>query len=638
MSSGPSFIGFAPEEKAKAMDTLTKVIELKDKNRAAAEESRGFEIAEEEKYAKRYKPIVDAISTASGEILKYTNEKDVKFAAKEVIDAVSQLKTAKAQAAAEPANQGYAALVPAYRAQAMFAQSKMNFLEEAEKYGKAAAGNPRQVALAALQKARDDYADSLSAFQKIQIPIGFKQTVSIQQPPPKGSVFPGANLEISPSPTIAAPAPPGLVAKVPTGPPPPPPAPKLVAKPKGGPAPPPPTPVPTPSPPTGGPSPPPAPVPKQKKSIGQKIVKALFSPTTSQTFTPSHKDKWAYDLLQMRTKSKAIPQEYRKASIAAEFVPGSIAIVSLPKRDGDDVKVRMMDATGASTVDGEISDRGGILQYDFADINGNQVSGFIDNDFENLMLVVPKPFNKHNIWSMIMLHAKVFGGWGVNFWNMNPGDKYDFMNKIMKNKSYKEAVADATIHGSVHKTHPIGEGTLKFKTSATPKASVMRLGPEGEYGNLIIDVRALYNDGKLIARERGDQYGSNLSAGAIKLNEAATPGIKNLITKRAMQTTINKSSPATQKQLKRLRKMAGFIPPKTKTTKGAGTKSDSGVIVVGDANDIIERLKVACGVFDAGNRSKKNAQLISELASKLMELNAISESEYAKILEKYKVA
>jgi tetratricopeptide (TPR) repeat protein len=226
MSGGPSFIGFEPEEKAKAMKTLNKVIELKEKNRTAAEESRGFEIAEEDKYAKRFQPIVDAISTASGEILKYTNEKDVKFAAREVIDAVQQLKATAAQAANDPTNQGYIALAVAYRYQALFAQAKLNFLDAAEAYVKAAAGTTRQTALGVLQQARDNYATALSDFQSVQIPIGFKQTVSIQQPPDANSVFPGANLQISPQPQAPSTPAPALVAKQPpTGPPAPVPAP-----------------------------------------------------------------------------------------------------------------------------------------------------------------------------------------------------------------------------------------------------------------------------------------------------------------------------------------------------------------------------------------------------------------------------
>jgi len=600
MSFGPSFIGFAPEEKAKAMSTLSKVIELKDKNRAAAEESRGFEVAEEEKYATRFKPLVEAISEASSDIIRYNSESDVKFAAKEVIDAVSQVRVAAAQAAQDPANQGYAALVPAYQAQLDFAKSKMDYLNAAKKYSKDTSNAAR---LAALEKARDDYADTLSRFENITIPLGFKQTVSIQRPPPKGSVFPGANLEISPTPAVpvavapkaapkappvVAPPAPGLVKKVP-----PPPKSKKTAAP--------------PAPPTG------------KKAVAPPPVKLA----------------WAYKLLDLRKGTDKIPTMYRHADDHTQAVPGSISIVDLSK-DGVSMNIRIQDATGAKTSDGILTLSTGSLLMSFTDYNGSSISQ--SGDLINRKLFeFPAPiFNELDIAYMVLVHARVFGGWGVAFWGINPGDKYDFMSKIMKNKHYKAAIAKSnTIAPTITAKVPVGEGAsvLKFKTKAIPKASMMKLGPDGEYGNLIIDVPALYNEGRLIARERGDQYGSNSSGGTIKLDEAATPGIKNLITKRAMQTTIDKSSPVTQKQLKRIRKLAGFIPTKG---KGVKSKSNSGVIVVGDVGDILNRMKIACGVYDAGNRSKKNAQLISELASKLMELHAIDEPEYAKILEKYK--
>lgn len=597
MSLGPSFIGFEPEDKAKAMKTLTKVIELKEKNRIAAEESRGFEVAEEEKYDKRFKPIVDAISSASGEILKYNNEKDVKFAAKEVIDAVSQLKISLAQSAADPTNQGFVALVNAYRAQAMFAQSKLNYLDTAEKYSTAAPGAARQAALASLQTARDNYANALSAFQNIQIPIGFKQTVSIQQPPEANSVFPGANLQVLPNPQNPTMPPPQTIAKVPAGVPPPPPAPKLVAKPKGAPTP--------------------------------KTPKTPKTPASPQTQLGLPSEKWAADLLALRATDQ-IPAVYRNAS---QNVGGTLAIIELPKKDGDSVKLYLNDPTEQTKRPAELVAQGPILVIRLKDFNGKDVQLLLEDYLKKLMTFPTSTLNEKDVEGVIMLHAQIFGGWGKAFWgeDLKTTGKSLFMQKILKNPKYKMAVDKVKTTPAVAPVkQDVGYG-LKFKTKATPKASVMRLGPDGEYGNLVIDVQALYNDGMLVARERGDQYGSNMSGGAVKLQEQATPGIKNLITKRAMQTTIDKASKPTQAQLKRLRKLAGFL--QSKKVKGSGV---GGIIVVDDVPGVMERLKVACGVFDAGNRSKKNAQLISELASKLMELKAIDESEYARILEKYK--
>lgn len=621
MSSGPSFIGFAPEEKQKAMATLNKVIELKDKNRAAAEESRGFEISEEEKYEKRFKPIVDAISTASGDILKYTNEKDVKFAAKEVIDAIQQFKAAQADVARDPGNQGYVTLSNAYAAQMLFAQAKLNFLDAAEAYSKATAGPIRTSALGVLQKARDDYAQALSEFQQIQIPIGFKQTVSIQQPPDKSSVFPGANLEISPTPAIPAVPPSTMIAPpTPKGPPPPTPAPGLVAGPTAIPK------IP----------PPPKTSPKTKTPKVAAPTTKVAAPPSMPTSVPKS-ERWAVDLINLRHGVDAVPASYRTS---AQNIGGSLAIRELPGNALDSVKLYLNDPTETDKRPAEIKLAGTSIIFTISDFNGVELSMGIENYIKKLLDFPAKPFSQTDLEGVISLHSRVFGGWGKTYWGTDLKSSGSLlMQKILSNPKYGIAVNSVKKTAVVKPVEAsIGKG-LKFKTTALPKASIMKLGPEGEYGNLIIDVPALYNDGRIIARNRGDQYGSNMSGGsAIVLDEPAAAGIKNLIIKRAMQTTIDKSPKQTQQQLKRLRKLAGFAISKKPTggSKVKASDTNSGVIVVGDAKDIMERLKVATGVFDAGNRSKQNAQLISELASKLMELGAIGEPEYAKILKKYK--
>jgi hypothetical protein len=266
----------------------------------------------------------------------------------------------------------------------------------------------------------------------------------------------------------------------------------------------------------------------------------------------------------------------------------------------------------------------------------------IENSIPIELLQLPEPsLNKKNIADIIVTNVKIFGGWGKDFWGMDPSKSSGLMKKIMEDPEYSSAVA--TVSGKLEKK-PVGEGTARSgpaKNAPIPKASQMKLGPNGEYGNLIIDVQALYNDGRIIARKRGDEYGSNLHAGKIILDETTSPGLKNLVTKRAMQTTIDKAGAATRAQLVRLRKLAGFNVEKgsgaAKKASPRPSSKSSGIIVVGSPAEIIERMKVACGVFDAGNRSKKNSQLISELASKLMESGVIDKNEYSSILRKYRV-
>lgn len=597
------------------MSTLSSVIELKDKNRAAAEASRGFEVAEEERYATKFKPITDAISSASGEIIRYSGDKDVKLAAKEVIDASTQHRVALAQANTDPTNQGLAALVVAYAAQKLFAEAKMNYLIAAEDLAKASPAQ-RVAALGALEKTRDDYAEALSAFQRVDIPVGFKQTVSIQQPPPKGSVFPGANLEISPTPALPAQAAPQLVAKQPPpGPRAPPPAPGLEAQPKV------------------------APEPTAPPSLKSKKKPAAPQPPLEQSAPPGSvpPSVHAKNIMGFINEENALDKQIRTTPVngAAWF-------------DTKDQKIYFSRVNGSETISGTLKHKGvNPDTYDvvFA-IEGRKDETIAFNVLMDIFIrkgIILLVLDPTTLRRVLQIYIRLFGGWGrdfegAEFFDPAMPNHSPIAVDIAQNPEYANVIAEIVNKPGQKKT--IGEG-MKFTTKATPKASVMRLSPEGYYGNLVIDVQALYNDGRLIARERGDQYGSNLSGGCcgngkIVLDAPMAPGLKNLVIKRAMQTTIDKAAPETQKQLRKLRKLAGFIPSKPKATKGKGNSGGSNVIVVGNVKDILERLKVACGVYDAGNRSKKNAQLISELASKLMEHGAIDEKEYAHILEKYK--
>ena len=151
-----------------------------------------------------------------------------------------------------------------------------------------------------------------------------------------------------------------------------------------------------------------------------------------------------------------------------------------------------------------------------------------------------------------------------------------------------------------------------------------KMGPDGEYGDLIIDIPALYNTGRIIA-VRKDEVG-----GAV-LNEVAGEGLVGLLTKTVMKNTLAKANPATLKQLERLRKLAAS------PTKPTPRQARGGQIIVSDAGDLAQRLKVSTGIYDAGNRSAKNVELITELANALMKKGRMSPEKYRQTLERYTV-
>lgn len=174
-----------------------------------------------------------------------------------------------------------------------------------------------------------------------------------------------------------------------------------------------------------------------------------------------------------------------------------------------------------------------------------------------------------------------------------------------------------------------------------PKGKPYRVGPDGQFGDLSIDIPALYNKALIVATTQD---------GKKVMDERATLGLVNLLTKRVHAAMKHTYTPQAKAQFAKLVSLSGLEPPvkskkykmvqkvQTKKAKGKGHCSDDDspdVVVCGDMNDVVKRLHAATGMFEAGNRSKKNCMLITELATKLAEESLITPTQYRRILANY---
>jgi len=196
---------------------------------------------------------------------------------------------------------------------------------------------------------------------------------------------------------------------------------------------------------------------------------------------------------------------------------------------------------------------------------------------------------------------------------------------------------------------PKGSGIVRdvlglARKSLTPKKQVrgpprFKLGPSGEYGNVRVDMPALLNRGRVRV----------MRGGSVVLDEVEENvdgfGLSRLITKRVMQKTIDAAPPKVRKQYERLNKLAAAAAEISKNaakTKGSGVqpkikvvKKPENIVVVGNGAELAQRLKIATGLYVAGNRSSENVQLITELAHAMLKMGKISHERYADILETY---
>lgn len=272
-------------------------------------------------------------------------------------------------------------------------------------------------------------------------------------------------------------------------------------------------------------------------------------------------------------------------------------------------------------------------------------------------------FTDEDIRDYIYSYTQVFGKWQPQtdgFDNASP-----LMTAITTSANYAQTVAEA--QSAIDENDPasvaslFGQPTYNWGTTEFtkrgnknaepitaglgmkkhPKGKPYRVGPDGQFGDLSIDIPALYNKAIIVA---------TTPDGRKVMDERATLGLVNLLTKRVHKAMKNTYTPQAKKQFAKLVSLSGLEPPvkskkfkivqkvqTRKATKGKGCSDDESpdVVVCGDMNDVVKRLHAATGMFDAGNRSKKNCMLITELATKLAEESLITPVQYRRMLVKY---
>lgn len=578
------FIGFTPLERAKAIDNLAELIEVREKNRERAENVRGYEAERDRTYDKFLKKPLDAI-LKEALILQ-----DSRLSLKELevikIKNTATLNDAQRALAASPADVAIQEDVRYYQFKGALIDKKIKLEQTVDKYSKTKEESEKRVLAASIKSMQDDILEDEKKMQ-INFPgrdiegqlADIKRTAQVQS----------AALSVA---TATAIQPQGKPIEVGT----------------------------------------------LKPSAKDLPTQEAFNPTDNSRKTRSAnapaKSAFQY-IFDARNNGKA----------AKQYVwSGPSALVG---------QFTIFDKTTEPTFSPEF---GPIVWYSQ---NGIPAEGCLNGTNFTFMAYVKNPdgsytgstglmapsisadlvaklikdpswdsLGKDELKKIISAHLAIFGRWGRQYDPQSfatPGP----INSATQHKDYQDIIEEITKAKTTPKSAQMGSGVRKPAAKKIDKESlkkeiISKMGPDGEYGDLIIDIPALYNTGRIIA-VRKDEVG-----GAV-LNEVAGEGLVGLLTKRVMKNTLAKANPATLKQLERLRKLAAS------PTKPTPKKPRGGQIIVSDAGDLAQRLKVATGIYDAGNRSAKNVELITELANALMKKGRMSPEKYRQTLERYTV-
>lgn len=584
MNPQVSFIGFTPEDNVKSINVLQKVIELKHKNRIAAEQYQGLDTSETERYAKKFTPVVNALETAVTTYLQYRSDDDIRAAEREKADALLGYSTNKEAYDNDPNNQGYFDMTILYQYEYDIAVKKIELLKAMKQLQSSEKSDLKLLALAKkVEDMKSEYNEAIAAYSRYPKPAGALPTVAMLTAPPVAPVNPGAA-----GPTAVQPPPVGI------------------------------------QPPPVGIPPPPA-MPPTKSKLRLKWYEQLMRSMRQKG--ADNKVPNGYN--KTENKPPLDGQAYILDDTDPAFSDLGISIIVTSTR-GDDSKAITMITDGTE------------YAIDFTG-GANPVSTTDDPELFDAVKALLTDVNKMGwtkkpmgtLMGIIRLHTKLFGGWGKQW--LADDSIYDnniLIKKMRSANDYAKAVANSQPPSPTTSTDVVGEGKRRRSAAKTAsKSTYHKLGPNGEFGSLMIDMPKLYNEGRLIASHSGRGI----------LDETAQPGLTSLLTKKNVKRILDTLTPQLKKQYLRLGKHADSAAPvvgglrKRKPTDTVVAQNEvaggsSGIIVVGSPEEIYERMKVAVGVFNAGNRSKKNKQLISELAQKLVDCGKITKAKYTSIL------
>lgn len=338
------------------------------------------------------------------------------------------------------------------------------------------------------------------------------------------------------------------------------------------------------------------------------------------------------------------------------IIPNVVFFVA-PPTNPPDQPIVMRDISGNNPINGtmaQVSKDDPTSVYIFTNANGETFT--IKAAYLNQIIRIPwDKLPTTPLIGLIFLYTTMYHG-SAALKSSDYPTKLGIYNLISANPNYADALAELDKARKPSASKPKGakvkgkgvdgEGIIQdvLGLIRTPKKQVrgpprFKLGPSGEYGNVRVDMPALLNRGRVRV----------MRGGSVVLDEVEENvdgfGLSRLITKRVMQKTIDAAPPKVRKQYERLNKLAAAAAEISKNateTKGSGiqskikvVKKPENIVVVGNGAELAQRLKIATGLYVAGNRSSENVQLITELAHAMLKMGKISHERYADILDTY---
>lgn len=567
--SVPNFIGFQPAEFNEDMKTLKNVIKLQSQLRDDVEKARGYESNLAKDNERRAKPINDEIAKQNSLLLTYSSAKDIADAKFQVSESKKLKDAADAQAAATN-DLGDAELAAVYGLQLDYARSKLKYLESIRDLLKAKTPKERADRMKKVDDNTETLQDSLNLFTTANIPAGFIQAVDVRSVPAQ----PQAQLGAPQGQVVVAQQGQQQPAAIPLAPP----IPKTQTK-----------------------------IKVVKPKAFEKIQKMYNSQNPPRGITLG-------------------PQADIVLFIAKTGAPGIVGIWDINQGDEDYANYD--------------PNQGGFV---FSKAPGYPVDPkmmlkLLENDYDNM--------SQDELRTLVALYFSVFPNERIYFrspMDVGTTKKGDWLFDdnhplivLIRNNKYKDDVqSELAPTGSGIFGDLIKKASRTVAKAISPKMPGKRGPPMKRpklmgdmFGNVRVDLPALHNQRRIRAYQ----------GGKIVMDETEEEidgfGLRRLMMTRVMQKTLDSAPPKVRKQYDRLLKLANSEQQISGTSgKGVKKQAKPQIVLVGNGDDLAQRLKIAVGEYSAGNDSSENIQLITELAHRMLKLGKISAERYKQIVE-----
>lgn len=577
-----NFVGFEPAEYEKKMKTLNEVIKLKARNKQAAEEAQGYKVEAVLENERRAKPIQDELRQQNALMLTYNSNKDILEAKRQLAAALKLKNDADADAALSPPDQGKDALAEAHGLQLVYADAKLKLLEAMRDSLKSKNPSERAVRTKNVEDRLDKYQTAFDEFIGANIPVGFIQVVDIRTIPDQPQQNPGA-----PSSTVNLPKTrqQGLLSPTLSA------ADKIFDM-----------------------------YNNQDQYPNVLTSDKILAMAKAQNYNVDYAAALTRKKNNKGTQSPVVlvyfdKNQYRP--IKALYSPVDVVFNVAPPNPIEIPPQTMLNFLTVPVDSLSEEDLGYYIAAIYKHTNANAYDDVIATDFQ---------LDRNPNFAVAMQSlTKLFP-------QLQSGPLVPDPNAPPQTSQAPDPNAPPTGTGILSDMRHVLYSTPKKQVRGPPR---FKLGPSGEYGNVRVDMPALLNRGRVRV----------MRGGSVVLDEVEENvdgfGLSRLITKRVMQKTVDAAPPKVRKQYERLNKLAAAaaeITKKAGNAKGSGVKSvkkPENIVVVGNGSELAQRLKIATGLYAAGNRSSENVQLITELAHAMLKMGKISHERYADILETY---